>query len=128
MILDELRLLPVAPLHLPRPTDRRLVRVTEALLANPADPRTLAAWGPVAGASPRTLARLFVRETGLSFGAWRQRARMLRALVELAHGTPVTGVALDLGYDSPSAFIAAFKRDFGTTPGRYFRAPPADGM
>ena len=127
VILDELRALPVAPLHLPRPADRRLTRVTEALLDDPADQRTLEAWARVAGASPRTLARLFVHETGLSFGAWRQRARLLRALVALAQDTPVTAVAFDLGYDSPSAFIAAFKRNFGTTPGRYFRTQGGDG-
>ena len=119
-VLDELRTLPSAPLHLPQPRDPRLRRVTEALRAEPADPRPLPAWARRAGASPRTLARLFLAETGLGFRAWRQRARLLRALVALADNTPVTTVAFDAGYDSPSAFIAAFKRAFGTTPGRYF--------
>ncbi len=57
----------------------------------------------------------------MSFRAWRQQARFLQALVGLAEGRPVTTLALDLGYDSPSAFIAAFKRAFGVTPARYFR-------
>ena len=126
VILDELRTLPSAPLHLPRARDARLLRVTEALRADPADPRPLAAWGRAAGASPRTLARLFLAETGLGFRAWRQRARLLHALVELAARKPVTSVAFEAGYDSPSAFIAAFKREFGTTPARYFR-DQADG-
>jgi AraC-like DNA-binding protein len=121
VILDEIRALPSAPLHLPRARDARLLRVTEALRADPADPRSLAAWGRAAGASPRTLARLFLAETGLGFRAWRQRARLLHALVALAAGEPVTRVAFEAGYDSPSAFIAAFKRAFGTTPARYFR-------
>ncbi len=120
VILDEIRVLPSAPLHLPRARDERLLRVTEALRADPADPRSLAAWGRAAGASPRTLARLFLAETGLGFRAWRQHARLLHALVALASGEPVTRVAFEAGYDSPSAFIAAFKRAFGTTPGRYF--------
>ncbi len=121
VILDQLRTLPAAPLHLPRPEDARLARVTETLLAEPGDNRPLQAWSRIAGASPRTLARLFVKETGLTFRAWRQQARLLRALVLLAQAQPVTSVALDLGYDSPSAFIAAFKRGLGVTPGRYFR-------
>ena len=121
VILDRLRSLPAAPLHLPRPQDPRLARVTEALRAEPGDGRPLEAWARTAGASSRTLARLFQRETGLTFRAWRQQARLLQALVLLAEETPVTTVALDLGYDSPSAFIAAFKRAFGVTPARYFR-------
>ena len=77
-----------------------------------------------AGASTRTLARLFPRETGLGFAHWRQQARLLRALERLAAGEPVTTVALDLGYDGPSAFIAMFRSRLGTTPGRYFADPP----
>jgi AraC-like DNA-binding protein len=121
VILDELRALPSAPLHLPRPRDARLLRVTDALLAEPADARPLEAWARHTGASPRTLARLFLAETGLGFRAWRTRARLLHALVALADDEPVTSVAFEAGYDSPSAFIAAFKRAFGTTPARYFR-------
>jgi AraC-like DNA-binding protein len=121
VILDELRALPSAPLHLPRARDPRLARVTEALLADPGASRPLEAWARTAGASPRTLARLFLKDTGLSFRAWRQRARLLHALVALAAAQPVTTVAFEAGYESPSAFIAAFKREFGTTPARYFR-------
>ena len=72
------------------------------------------------GASERTLARLFERETGMSFRAWRQQLRLLRALELLAAGTPVTRVALDLGYESTSAFSAMFRRVLGTAPTRYF--------
>ncbi len=122
VILDELKLLPTIPLHLPTGRDRRLRRVTAALEAAPGDGRPLEAWAREAGASPRTLARLFLRETGMTFGAWRQQARLLHALIGLAEGQAVTALALDLGYASPSAFIQAFKRAFGTTPSRYFRA------
>jgi AraC-like DNA-binding protein len=92
------------------------------VLADPADRRTLAAWARPAGASVRTLARLFTRETGMGFRGWRQQVRLLRALERLAAGEAVTTVALDLGYDSPSAFVAMFRRALGTTPGRYFAA------
>jgi AraC-like DNA-binding protein len=121
VLLDELGALPSAPLYLPQPRDPRLKRVTDALLAAPADPRPFDAWARLAGASSRSLARLFLAETGLGFRAWRQRARLLHALAALADDEPVTAVAFEAGYDSPSAFIAAFKRAFGATPGRYFR-------
>lgn len=121
VILDQIRVLPVAPLALPMPADPRLRRVAEALLADPADDRALAHWAREAGASARTLARLFRRETAMSFRVWRQQLRLLRALEMLAAGEAVTTVALDLGYDSPSAFIAMFRRNLGTTPTRYFK-------
>lgn len=77
------------------------------------------------GASGRTLARLFRREIGMTFGAWRQQARLIEALARLGTGEPVTHVALDLGYESPSAFTAMFRRSLGVTPSRYFDAPTA---
>ncbi len=119
--LDQIRDLPAAPLHLPMPRDRRVLAVAEALLRNPGDTRELEAWARTAGASARTLARLFLAETGLSFGQWRQRRRLLAALTRLAAGEPVTSVALDLGYASPSAFTAMFRRELGTAPTRYLR-------
>ena len=68
-----------------------------------------------------TLARLFRRETGLGFRAWRQQLRLLRALERIASGEAVTQLALELGYESPSAFIAMFRKSLGTSPTRYFR-------
>lgn len=122
VILDQLRATPTAPLSLPMPADRRLKKVTDGLLGDPADDRGLEDWAREAGASGRTLARLFLAETGMSFRAWRQQLRLMRGLEMLAAGAPVTTVALDLGYDSPSAFIAMFRRALGTTPKRYFAA------
>lgn len=121
LLLDEIHTAQVAPLHLPIPGDPRIRIVTDGLVADPADGRSLAAWGRAAGATERTLARAFVRETSMTFGAWRQQVRLLRALELLAEGESVTGVALELGYDSTSAFIAMFRRALGTTPARYFR-------
>jgi len=121
VLADELADLPTAPLDLPLPSDRRALAVAEALIADPADGREIADWGRDVGASGRTLARLFQAETGLSFGRWRQRRRLLAALERLAAGEPVTSVALDLGYASPSAFIAMFRRTLGAPPTRYLR-------
>jgi len=122
LIFDELQLLPILPLHLPSPADPRLARLCAAVAREPGDNRTLGQWGAEVGASARTLARLFVRETGMTFAAWRAQARLLQALSRLAGGEKVTTVALDLGYDSPSAFIAMFRRQLGVTPSRYFAA------
>lgn len=125
VILDEIRDARTAPLHLPMPRDPRARRVAEALAEDPGGRRTLPQWARMAGASARTLERLFRDETSLRFGAWRQQARLLHALERLASGESVTGVALRLGFEGPSAFIAMFKRAMGTTPGRYFRSDAA---
>ncbi|MBC6440533.1 MAG: helix-turn-helix transcriptional regulator [Rhodospirillales bacterium] len=119
VVPDEFRRLKPEPLHLPLPDDARLASVTQALIDNPGDRRDLGDWAQEAGASERTLARLFQKETGMTFGAWRQRRRLQAAIERLAAGDPVTTVALDLGYDSPSAFITMFRRSLGETPGRY---------
>jgi AraC-like DNA-binding protein len=120
LILDELQGAADLPLHLPRPRDRRLLRVCDAILAAPADARPLEAWAAEAGASARTLARLFQRETGMSFAHWRQQARLLESLRRLAAGEAVTAVAIDCGYQSPSAFAAMFRRALGVAPTAYF--------
>jgi AraC-like DNA-binding protein len=120
VLLDEIKAAPVAPLHLKLPTDARALRVVRALEADPGDARSLATWGKAAGASSRTLARVFRAETGLGFRAWRQQLRLLRALERLADGDAVTTVAIELGYDSPSAFIAMFKKALGVPPSQYF--------
>ncbi|MGE0719723.1 MAG: helix-turn-helix transcriptional regulator [Alphaproteobacteria bacterium] len=119
LLLDELRAAPAAPVHLPMPRDRRLARLCETLLAEPARDDTLDGWGAAVGASPRTLARRFRAETGMTFGEWRQRARLVLALVRLAEGEPVGSIARSLGYGSPSAFTAMFRRAIGRAPGAY---------
>jgi AraC-like DNA-binding protein len=123
LILDEIRVLPILPLHLPVPSEPRLAKICRALLDHPEDRREIEVWGRIVGASGRTLARLFQREIGMSFGAWRQQARLIEALARLGTGEPVTTVALDLGYESPSAFTAMFRRSLGVTPSRYFDVP-----
>jgi len=122
LILDEIRAAPQEALGLPLPTDARLMRVARAVLDDLADPRGLEDWAAFGALSPRTLSRRFVAETGFTFADWRQRARLMRAIEMLAAGSPVTTIALDLGYGNVSAFIAMFRRAHGVTPARYLAA------
>ena len=124
LLLDELRRAPHEPLYLPMPTDRRLLRVAEAVLKMPHDNRSLEAWAECAGLSMRSLSRLFRSETAMSFAQWRQQARLSRALERLAEGMPVAQVAESSGYASVSAFVAMFRRNFGQPPARYFAQHP----
>ena len=121
VILDRLPQLEAVPSYLPSPTDPRLVRLTALLKAQLADPRTLDELASECGMTARTAARLFVKETGLTFGEWRQQLRLLIGMQWLSQGQGVTAVALGVGYQDVSAFITAFKRAFGATPARYFR-------
>lgn len=116
---DRLRRVPAEAVPIPLPRDTRARRICDALLAHPADNRSLEAWGYVVGASARTLARLFLRETGMTFSAWVRRMRLSLALDRLMQGETVTMVALDLGYASPSAFCAMFHRTLGASPSHY---------
>ncbi|MCU0213017.1 MULTISPECIES: helix-turn-helix transcriptional regulator [Pseudomonas] len=120
VVLDEIQTLPRVALGLPIPQDARLRKIAQALSDHPDDERGLQAWATWVGMAPRTLTRRFVVETGFSFTEWRQRVRVLRALEMLAADMSVTRVALELGYENVSAFIALFRRTFGVTPGRYF--------
>lgn len=120
VLLDELAAAPLEPIHLPTPGDKRLRRLTQAMLENPGLRFTIEEWGAQVGASNRTLSRLFQRETGMSFVRWRQQLHVGLALQRLAQGDLVMNIAADLGYESVSAFIAMFRRMLGTTPARYF--------
>ena len=121
VILDCIQRLEVAPLELPVPINSKLLSIQEGLLKDPADQRTLSEWASSVGLTSRTLARYIQAELNLTFGQWRQQIRLLEALRRLGERQAVTRVAIDLGYDSPSAFIAMFKKALGSTPGRYFK-------
>ena len=121
VILDQISTQTPIPLALPLPTDPRLMQITRMLMRNPADTRILGDWAKEVGASKRTLNRLFSIQTGMSFQSWRQQLRLHRGLELLAIGESVTHVAMELGYDNTSAFIAMFRRCLGTTPTRYLR-------
>jgi AraC-like DNA-binding protein len=120
LILGEIREVRILPMHIPLPSDPRLLRICRGILQNPADNRTTAQWGSFVGASARTLERLFQREAGMNFRMWRQQVRLLAALSRLAAEAPVSVVAFDLGYQSPSAFTAMFKRTLGCPPRDFF--------
>ena len=120
LILDELHCMRTLPLHLPRPRDARVAKICDALLRDPGDASALPQWAVRVGASERNLARLFVRETGMSFARWRAQARLIAALERIAGGAGVTRTALDLGYASPSAFTAMFRKMLGIAPRDYF--------
>ncbi|HEV7159039.1 MAG TPA: helix-turn-helix transcriptional regulator [Caulobacteraceae bacterium] len=106
-------------LMLPLPRDKRAQTLANHLQTRPGDRANLADLAQQAGASLRTLQRLFPKETGLTVEAWRQKARLIWAVAQLGAGASVTAAALDCGYESPSAFITAFRRQFGVTPSSY---------
>lgn len=118
VLLDEIYMPPETPLMLPIPADPRARSVANYLLAAPAASDSIDQLARQHGASRRTLERLYQDETGLSFGMWRQKVRLLDSIRMLAEGKSVTDAAFDSGYASVSAFIGAFKRTFGCTPGK----------
>jgi AraC-like DNA-binding protein len=125
LLLQEARRLPVLPLSLPFPRDRRLARRCKRLLEQPTPHDTIERWSRSLQMSRRAFTRHFRAETGMSFGAWRQQACLFTALPRLAAGAAVTAVALDLGYESPAAFTSMFRRMLGAPPSRYFSAAAA---
>lgn len=122
LVLDELRRARPVPLGVALPQDKRLRALCEAVLAAPARHRRLDDWARAAGASPRTVARLFRQQLGTSFGPWRQQVLLARALALTAQGRPVGWIAAELGYASASAFTAMVRRSVGAPPGRFFKS------
>jgi AraC-like DNA-binding protein len=123
LLVDLLQPVAMAAIDVRTPAEGPARQVALALSDYPADDRTLAEWGREVGASERTLARAFVAGAGLPFGRWRALLRLQAALPGLAAGEPVGNVARRVGYESVSAFVAAFRRQTGLTPARYFRGP-----
>jgi AraC-like DNA-binding protein len=124
LLLRELGAADQVPLHLPTPTDPRLQRVCSLLLEGRTRGRSLERLARQAGASTRTLARLFRSELKTTFLRWRQHADLARALSQLAGGASVKTAARSVGYDSASAFTVMFRRALGVTPTRYLRRRP----
>lgn len=121
LIQHEIRQLPELPLSLPYPAHEALAARCRRFLQRPAVHETIDDWSLALGMSRRAFTRLFRRETGLSFVAWRQQACLIAAMPRLAAGDAVTTVAIDLGYDNPAAFTTMFKRVFGQPPRAYLR-------
>jgi AraC-like DNA-binding protein len=120
VLADQVTRTQEAPLQLMLPRDARALRVVEHLRADLSRAVTIAEAARGSGASVRTLERIFMSETGFTFGRWLQRARALHGLERLAAGDSVTQAGLAVGYGSTSAFIAMFRRVLGRTPGSYF--------
>lgn len=119
LLLDEIERMPNAPYQVSTPRDPRLLRVCNAILTDPADPRDIDEFASLAGMGRRTFTRAFKRETGMGLAVWRQQVRLMEALSMLASGSSITQVAFDIGYDSASGFTAMFRRVFGVPPSLY---------
>ncbi|RKP57806.1 AraC family transcriptional regulator [Pararobbsia silviterrae] len=120
VLLDLLSELRDAPLTLPLPEDTNLRHLCEQLQADPGNASGVGDWASTLNMSERTLARRFLKQTGMTFHHWKQRLRLLRSLDMLKDGASVTAVAIDLGYSSTSAFIFAFRSLFGCAPGQFY--------
>jgi AraC-like DNA-binding protein len=120
-LVDQLKSVECIPLQLPHPSDARALRVARALFTNPADQRTLEKLCKDCGGSKRTIQRLFLQDTKMSFAKWRQQLRLLHAMQLLGSGEKVTTAALESGYGSTSAFISMFRKQLGATPTRYWQ-------
>lgn len=121
LLVDEVRVSDVLPLHLPMPEDERLKLICEAITEHPSDTSTANQWAERLRVTAKTVHRLFVKETGMSFAQWREQARLLFALRKLASGDRIIDVAFDCGYASQSAFTAMFRRHFGKPPSEFYR-------
>ncbi|AZO81680.1 AraC family transcriptional regulator [Bosea sp. Tri-39] len=122
LLTAEIAALPIQPLGLPFPADRRLAALCRAYMAAPSVSERLDDWAAKLAMSRRTFTRLFQRETGLSFVAWRQQASLFACLPRLAEGVSVTEVAMLAGYDNVAAFTTMFRRRLGTAPRNYMKA------
>jgi AraC-like DNA-binding protein/quercetin dioxygenase-like cupin family protein len=131
VLLDEIAAAPVEDLHLPMPSDGRLRRMAGMMMADPSDRATMAEWARRVGLSERTLARLLSRETGMSFGRWRQQLNVILAVQWLSAGASIQQTAAQIGYESAPSFVTMFRKALGVSPGRYmagrFAAQPRLG-
>ncbi len=119
VLLDQLAAAPVENLNFPMPADAKLRAIASAMMADPSDRATIEDWGRRMAVAPRTLTRALKRETGLSFGRWRQQLHILVALQRLDQGASVQAIAADLGYEGASAFVTMFRKALGKPPARY---------
>ena len=118
VVLDQLPHQRELPLFVPTLRSPLARRVAEALASDPADTPRTRDLATELGVSNRTLERAFIADAGMPLGEWRQRTRVCRAMALLAAGSAVKDLALEVGYATPSAFVAVFKRYAGITPGK----------
>lgn len=121
LLLDEVGRMPDIALSAPTPQDRRLRRVCDMIIADPADRRDLDDFAKIAGMGRRTFTRAFRHQTGMGFAMWRQQVRLMAAISLLGEGQSITNIAYDVGYESASSFTAMFHRVLGVPPSHYAR-------
>lgn len=119
VLFDELPRQPQEHLQLPVSGHPKIRQMADVMAVDPARWQTLGQWAAEFAMSERNLARLVVRETGLSFRRWRHQLQLILALQMLIRGQTVQQTAQSLGYDSTTAFITMFKKGLGQSPGRY---------
>lgn len=120
VLLDQVKKLQSAPTEIPIPQDRRGQHLAEILKTELDNRQSVEELAARVGASDRTIMRIFLDETHMSFGTWRQKLRLISSIEMLAYGESITNVAGNVGYESPSSYVAAFRAMFGTTPAKYF--------
>jgi AraC-like DNA-binding protein/quercetin dioxygenase-like cupin family protein len=122
VLLHELATVSVENHRLPMPSDPRLCRLLDAMTADPANGATIKDWAKRVGVGDRTLNRLLVKETGLTFGRWRRQLHVILAIQKMSRGATVQRVASDLGYQAASGFVTMFRKTIGAAPARYMAA------
>jgi AraC-like DNA-binding protein len=126
LLLEEVQGHTNAPIRLPAPRDHRLATICTHIQEHLDDMKSLHEWSKELGYDERTLHRLFIQELGLSFLQWRQQAKLLAALEWLAEGRPILSIALDLGYQTQSAFTSMFRRNLGMSPSEFKKNLPGN--
>lgn len=121
VLLDLLQAAPKTGLFMPSIIDQRLSPIIEAVTAQPDNKKNLQQWSSEVGASSRTLNRLFNKYFGFGFSAWKQKLKIILALDLLADGHTTQAIASQLGYESSSAFIYAFRNQLGCSPRHYLK-------
>ncbi|NHO33843.1 AraC family transcriptional regulator [Acetobacter fallax] len=116
LLVDEIGRAPRIADRLLFPSDHRLRRVCEAIIARPGNRHDIDYWATQAGMARRTFTRLFQVEMGMGFAAWRRRVRVVEGAARIAAGQSIAEVAFDLGYDNAASFSTMFHRTFGVAP------------
>ena len=122
VLVDQVLNIKPCDLVLSLPRDRRLMEIIPALISEPSLADDLSSLAIKANISARTVERIFKKETGYSYKQWQQRLILLRAIAMLKSGTAIKRIALELGYQTSSAFIAMFKRIMKLTPSQYIKS------
>jgi AraC-like DNA-binding protein len=116
LVVSQLQAATTFPMFVTMPTDPRALRVAKPFIEDPAESRTLRVRCKEAGVGVRTLERVFEKNVGISFGAWRRQVRLMKAIELLVEGRSVKEASARVGYQQPSAFVEMFRRSLGTTP------------